>query len=69
MNEMPIRSIHDDMSTRHANSGAGLLIPHGVDTIVTKYPNNQINNDNSNLIVEFIVLAYTGMDIYLVDFP
>ena len=57
------------MSTGHAISGARLLTPLEVDIIETKYPSNQINNNNSNFIVEFIVLAYTGMSIYLVDFP
>ena len=42
VNEMPIRSTHDDMATRHAINGAGLLIPLGVNTIVTKYPSNQL---------------------------
>ena len=43
VNEMPVRPIHDDMATGHAISGAGLLTPLGVDTIVTKYPSNQYN--------------------------
>ena len=57
------------MSIGHAISGAGLLIPLGVNTIVTKYPNNQITNNNNNFIVEVIVFAYIGISIYLVDFP
>ena len=57
------------MSIGHAISGAGLLTPLGVDTIVTKYPNNHITNNNSNFIVEVIVLAYIRISIYFVDFP
>ena len=38
VNEMPVQSTHDDMATSHAISGAGLLIPLGVDTIVAIYP-------------------------------
>ena len=56
------------MSTGHAINGAGLLTSFGVNTIVTKYSNNQITNNNSNFIIRVIVLAYVGMDIYLVDF-
>ena len=36
MNEMPIQPTHDVMFTRYAISGGGLLIPLGVDTIVTR---------------------------------
>ena len=36
MNEMPVRPTHGDMSTGHANSGAGLLTLLRVGTIVTK---------------------------------
>ena len=36
MNKMPVQPIHDVMSTGHAISGARLLTPLGVDTIVTK---------------------------------
>ena len=57
------------MSTRHAISGAELLTLLGMDTIVTKYPSNQITNNNNNYIVEVVILAYIGMSIYLVDFP
>ena len=42
VNEMPVRPTHDDMATWHAISGVGLLTPLGVDTIVTKYPSNQL---------------------------
>ena len=70
MNEMPVQPTQDDMSTGHAISGTRLLIPLEVDTIVTKYSNNQItNNNNNNFIVEIIILVYIGMSIYLVDFP
>ena len=55
VNEMLLRSIHNDMSTGHAITGAGLLIPLEVNTIVTKYPSNQITNNNSNFIVEIII--------------
>ena len=40
VNEMPIGPTHDDMCIGHAMSGVGLLIPLGVDTIVTKFPSN-----------------------------
>ena len=36
MNKMPIQPTHDVMSIEHAINGAGLLIPLGVDTIITK---------------------------------
>ena len=36
VNEMPVRPTHGDMSTGHANSGAGLLTLLRVGTIVTK---------------------------------
>ena len=35
VNEMPVRSTHDDMAIGHAIIGVGLLTPLGVDTIVT----------------------------------
>ena len=38
-----------------------------MDTIAIKYSINQITNNNSNFIVEVIVLAYIGMSIYLMD--
>ena len=68
MNEMPVRPIHDDMSIGHAINGARLLTPLKVDTIVTKYPNNQITNTNNSFILEVIVLAYIGMNIILMSF-
>ena len=57
------------MSIGHAISGVELLTPLGVDTIVIKYPSNQITNNSSNFIVEVIILAYIRMSIYLGDFP
>ena len=69
MNEMPVQPIHDDMFTGHAISGARLLTPLRMDTIVTKYSSNQITNNNGNFIGEVVILAYVGMNIYLVDFP
>ena len=42
VNEMFVQPTHDDMAIGHAISGAGLLTPLGVDTIVTKYPSNQL---------------------------
>ena len=57
------------MSTRHAINGVRLLTSLAVDTIVTKYPSNQIINKKNKIIVEVIILAYIGMSIYLVDFP
>ena len=36
VNKMSVRPTHDDMATGHAISGAGLLTPLGVDTIVIK---------------------------------
>ena len=42
VNEMPVQPTHDDMAIGHAISGARLLTPLRVDTIVTKYPSNQL---------------------------
>ena len=50
VNKMPVRSTHDDMATRHAISGTGLLIPLEVDTIVTMYPSNQLRQVISVLL-------------------
>ena len=36
VNGMPVQPTHDDMATGHVISGARLLSPLGVDTIVTK---------------------------------
>ena len=69
VNEMPVQSIHDDISKEHAINGGGLLTLFEMNTIVIKYLNNQITNNISNLIVEVIILAYIRMNIYLVDFP
>ena len=69
VNEMPVRPIHNDMSTGHTINDAGLLTPLGINTTVTKYPSNQITNNNSSFVVKVIVLAYFVMCIYLVDFP
>ena len=43
VNEMPIQFTHDDMATGHAISGARLLTPLEMNTIVIKYPSNQFN--------------------------
>ena len=42
VNKISVRPTRDDMATCHAISGAGLLTPLGVDTLVTKYPSNQL---------------------------
>ena len=42
VNKMSVRPTHDDMATGHAISGARLLTPLGVNTIVTMYPSNQL---------------------------
>ena len=42
MNEMHVRATDDDIATGHAISGAGLLTPLRVGTIVTKYSSNQL---------------------------
>ena len=60
MNEMPIRPTHDVMSIGHVitNPSQG-----------GHYSNQITNNNNNNFVVEFIVLVYIGMSIYLMDFP
>ena len=65
MNEMPVRPIHDDMATGHAISGAGLLIPLGVDTIVAIYLET---SSTIIIIIVELLLAYVGVSIYLVGF-
>ena len=57
------------MFTGYAINGAGLLIPLMVDTIVTKYPSNQVTNNNNNFIVKVIVFVYIEMRIYFGGFP
>ena len=44
------------MFTGHAISGAELLTPLGLDTVITKQPNNQITNTN---------MSYLGMALLL----
>ena len=52
------------IATGHAISGAGLLIPLGVDTIVTIYP----ETSSTIIIIVELLLAYVGVSIYLVGF-
>ena len=67
MNKMSVRPTHDDMATGHTISGAGLLTPLGVDTIVAMYPGVVVPLLLLLLWYSFC-LACVGVSIYLVGF-